>query len=35
VAVDSDGHPTIDPFKAVDKANRPHLLPFGGYKASG
>ncbi len=35
VAVDPEGHPTIDPFKAVDEANRPHLLPFGGYKGFG
>jgi LDH2 family malate/lactate/ureidoglycolate dehydrogenase len=35
VAVDPQGHPTIDPFKAVDEANRPHLLPFGGYKGFG
>jgi len=35
VAVDLEGHPTIDPFKAVDDANRPHLLPFGGYKGFG
>ena len=35
VAVDPEGNPTIDPFKAVDAANRPHLLPFGGYKGFG
>ena len=35
IAVDLDGKPTTDPFKTVDEAHHPHLLPFGGYKGFG
>ena len=35
IAVDLDGQPTTDPFKTVDAAHHPHLLPFGGYKGFG
>ena len=35
IAVDRDGKPTTDPFKAVDEAHHTRLLPFGGYKGFG
>lgn len=35
IAVDLEGKPTTDPFKAVDEAYHTRLLPFGGYKGFG
>lgn len=35
VALDRAGEPTVDPFEAVDEANRARLLPFAGYKGFG
>jgi LDH2 family malate/lactate/ureidoglycolate dehydrogenase len=35
IAVDPEGQPTTDPFKAVDEAHHTRLLPFGGYKGFG
>jgi LDH2 family malate/lactate/ureidoglycolate dehydrogenase len=35
IAVDQEGKPTTDPFKAVDEAYHTRLLPFGGYKGFG
>jgi len=35
IAVDQDGKPTTDPFKAVDEGHHARLLPFGGYKGFG
>jgi len=35
IAVDLDGKPTTDPFKAVDATHHAHLVPFGGYKGFG
>jgi LDH2 family malate/lactate/ureidoglycolate dehydrogenase len=35
IAVDRDGKPTTDPFKAIDEAHHARLLLFGGYKGFG